>query len=111
MKIPKTIQVVGTPYQIWIVPSLVERKLAGEIDGTSDRIKLSPSQSDSDKLCTLAHEVLHSINQKFGCGLSEQQIEGIDDGLVQFIMQLVPGADIDWSDIPIEKPKATIDLE
>ncbi len=110
MKIPKTIQVVGTPYQIVIDPSLIERKLAGEIDETADRIKLSPTQSDSDKLCTLIHEVLHSINHKFTCALSEEQIEGIDDGLVQFILQLIPGSEIDWSDIPsISRAEIEID--
>ena len=89
IKLPEAIQIGGTVYQIIIDDTLVDRHLAGELDEATGQIKLSPEQCDHDKLCTLIHEALHAISRKYNVPLSEEQIEGLDDGLTQLILQLM----------------------
>jgi hypothetical protein len=89
VKLPQAIQIGGTVYQIVIDDTLKGRHLAGELDEAKGQIKISPEQSDHDKLCTLIHEALHAISRKYNMPLTEEQIEGLDDGLLQFILQLI----------------------
>jgi hypothetical protein len=89
IKLPETIQIGGTVYQIIIDGTLIDRHLAGELDEAKGQIKLSPEQCDHDKLCTLIHEALHAISRKYNIPLSEEQIEGLDDGLTQFVLQMM----------------------
>jgi hypothetical protein len=89
IKLPQAIQIGGTVYQVVIDETLVERHLCGELDEQKGQVKISPEQCDHDKLCTLIHEMLHAIARKYNVPLTEEQIEGLDDGLTQFILQLV----------------------
>lgn len=58
------------------------------------------TRTESQVMCDLMHELLHIISRTYASSqkLEESTVEGLSQGLGQFLMAL--GIEFDWSDIP-----------
>ena len=47
------------------------------------------------------HEVVHMIDENYGCGLGEEDTSRLANGFLEFLWQL--GIELDWADIEAER--------
>lgn len=58
----------------------------GECDPNTKQIKLKAGLSEYQTVSTLTHEVLHLINFEKDLGITEDQVCGIEDGLIKVFL-------------------------
>lgn len=60
-------------------------ELYGQIHYLPEKILLNPAASDEQQEATLIHEVLHGIDELYGIGLKEKQVEKLGNALYMLI--------------------------
>ena len=87
MNIPEKIRVLYRTYQISEVDNLHDGgdDLYGQVQYLEERILLNSAASDETKKAALIHEVVHTIDDLFGIGLEEKQVEQLGVGIYNLI--------------------------
>lgn len=62
-----------------------EAELQGQIRYLEQEIALREDISEESKEATLVHECLHALDEMYGIGLSEEQVERLGNALYMFI--------------------------
>ena len=64
----------------------------------TQEIAVDPEQPPAMMLASFLHEVCHEINERYGCGLSEENLSRLGEGFAEFLTRSC-GIEFDWSDI------------
>ncbi|KKN16940.1 hypothetical protein LCGC14_0970980 [marine sediment metagenome] len=99
VKIPREIKISIYPYSVKLVPHL---KLEEGNWGTTNFVRRTLG-IDSDlplleRNQTLLHEVFHIISASFLCGLDEDNVERLANGIGELLFDNL-GIEFDWSGI------------
>ncbi len=98
-KIPREIKIGLYPYSVQTVPHL---KLMDGVWGSSNHVKKEIKVDSGLPLLelnqTLIHEVLHVISEGYRCGLDEDNVERLANGIGEFLFDNL-GIELDWSGI------------
>ena len=62
-----------------------ETELQGQIRFFEQEITLRENMTEESKEATLMHECLHALDEMYGIGLSEEQVERLGNALYMFI--------------------------
>ena len=62
-----------------------EAELQGQIRYLEQEIALREDMTEESKEATLMHECLHALDEMYGIGLSEEQVERLGNALYMFI--------------------------
>lgn len=87
MNIPEKIRVLYRTYQISEVDNLHDGgdDLYGQVQYLEERILLNSAASDETKKAALIHEAVHAVDEMFGIGLKEKQVEQLGVGIYNLI--------------------------
>lgn len=87
MIIPEKVKVLYKEYGIEYQENLHDGadELYGQIHYLSEKIFLNPDSSDDQQKATLIHEVLHGMDEVYGIGLKEKQVEKLGNTLYMLI--------------------------
>ena len=87
VRVPKQIKIGVHSYKVIFSHYL---KGVGEGDGAAQhewqKILIAPELPPSQRAVTLLHEVLHIISKNYKCGLPEDTLDRLDEGLGEFLL-------------------------
>lgn len=99
VKIPREIKIGAYNYKVVYAPNLVyDHKLLGQALAEKQLIRIEPDTTPQTKEVTLWHEIVHSINDVYGCELDENNIDRIAQGITA-ILKNDFNIEFDWSEI------------
>ena len=101
IKVPKQVQIGGHIYRIALSADIKDSDCHAAVNHRLLAILVSTDRPESQKIEGLGHEIIHIINNIYGCDLEERQIDGLGQGLFQVFSQV--GLTLDWSDIPVKE--------
>ena len=100
IKVPRKIKLGIYTYKIKFDPTLqLVNGNIGEHRPNKGEIVLTSYQSDTSKILTLNHEVLHHISSQYQLDLDEREIERLAHGFAEYMQSL--GIELDWSEIKV----------
>lgn len=87
MIIPEQVKILYKYYNVRKTENLHdgEDDLYGIIEHGEQTIDIDPQYSWNQQKCTLIHEVIHGLDDLYGIGLKEKQVERLGIALYQFI--------------------------
>lgn len=83
------VKILYKDYEIVEVENLhnAEGDLYGEIEYLSETIRINPAASTKVKDSTLIHEAVHAIDEMYGIGLKEKQVEKLGNAIYMMIVE------------------------
>ena len=98
IKIPKKLKIGAIEYEVNMVAGLkLYRGNWGEAGYISHTIDIDNLLPDIDRMATYIHEALHVIDSEYVCGIDEDNIERLGNGVLKIFQQL--GIEFDWSEV------------
>ncbi len=95
-KVPSVLPIASHSYKVLFNPHLlVDERNLGVVYHRLKEIRIESSLADSDKVTTLIHEYLETINRVYGCGLDDANIDRVAEGMGELFKAL--GIELDWS--------------
>lgn len=87
MIIPKSVKVLYKEYMIEQQENLHSEggELYGQIHYNPEKILLNADSSEEQKKATLVHEIIHALDEMYGIGLKEKQVEKLGNGVYMLI--------------------------
>lgn len=99
IKVPKELEFGIYTYGVVYKPNLyLENNRGGEVNHRTLLIEIDPVLSKPDKDVTFFHEAFHIIDRKYNCGLSDENIDRMADGTMDFLQRNF-GIEFNWVDI------------
>jgi len=99
VKVPQNISIGAYDYKIGYASGLVsDFKFLGQAIADKQIIKIEPDTTAQTKGISLWHELIHSIADVYGCGLDEDNINRLAQG-VSSIVSRDFGIEFDWINI------------
>ena len=83
MKIPQKIKVLYKEYTVEEIINLHDGvgDLYGQIHYLPEKILLNTDASEEQKKATLLHELVHAMDEMYGIGLKEKQVDKLGNAL------------------------------
>lgn len=83
MRIPEKVKVLYKEYRISEQVNLHDEKgeLFGQIQYLPQEIVLNADAEEEQKKATLVHEIVHALDEMYGIGLKEKQVEKLGTAL------------------------------
>ncbi len=98
VKIPRRIKLGIYTYKIKFDPTMqLTEGNVGEHRPFKGEIALAPYMSNTARILTLNHEVLHHISEQYKLHLDEDTIDRLACGWAEFMKSL--GIELDWREI------------
>lgn len=90
MRIPEKIKIGWKDYEVEVIKETGKMKdggdeLYGRIDLGKREITINKAYDDDQQKCTLVHECIHGVDELFGIGLKEEQVEQLGHGIYMLI--------------------------
>lgn len=87
MQIPEKVKILYKEYTVEEQENIHdgEADLYGQIHYLPQRIILNADCSDKQKEATLLHEVIHGLDEMYGIGLKEKQVDKLGNALYMLI--------------------------
>lgn len=87
MVIPKKVRILYKEYDIEPQKNLhdAEGDLYGQIQYLPQKIYLNPDAPEEQQKATLVHELVHGLDEMYGIGLKEKQVERLGNALYMLI--------------------------
>ena len=99
IKVPKEIKVSSHTYTVCFAPHLRhDEGRYGVVNHRLQQVEIETSIPPSLRDQTLLHEVIHIIDRAYVCGVGEEDVERIANGVAEFLRRNL-GIELDWSDI------------
>ena len=99
VRIPKIIKIGLYPYSVELVPHLkLEEGSWGTTNFVKRTMRLDSGLSSLERNQTLLHEVFHVISLSFQCGLDEDNVERLANGIGELLFDNL-GIEFVWDDI------------
>jgi len=99
IRIPKQIKIGAHSYKVSFNYHL---KGMGEADAATQhewqKVFIAPELPPSQRTVSLLHEVLHIINKIYRCGITEENIDRLSEGLAEFLIDNLQ-IEFDWANI------------
>lgn len=93
-RIPSSIQVGGHTYEIVTIAAMPDN---ASVTHRLQRILINLESPESRRISGLMHEILHIVSDVYCAGrLSEDDVDGLGEGLFQVLLQFIPNLKIDW---------------
>ncbi len=100
IKIKPQTKVASNPYKIVFNPYLhYDEGFVGSLAHRKQIIEIEPNLAPSRKIETLIHEGLHIVNDVYRCGLNEDDVCRMGEGITDFIMNTFEDLEFDWSEV------------
>ena len=83
MKIPEKVKVLYKEYEIYEQVNIHDEngELFGQIQYLPQEIVLNADAAEEQKKATLVHEIVHALDEMYGIGLKEKQVEKLGTAL------------------------------
>lgn len=83
MRIPKEVSILYKKHDIEFEPNLHDENggLYGQILYVPERIIINSAGSVEQQKATLLHEVIHALDELYGIGLKEEQVEKLGNAM------------------------------
>ena len=92
-------------YKVVFNPHLqADEEKAGSINYRTQIIELDPAFPQSQREVILWHEVIHGVSNNFRLAMSEECIDNLATGVVQFLQDNFD-IEFDFNDIPVKDEK------
>ncbi len=99
VKVPKEIKIGVYPYTVELVPNLkLNKGNWGTTNHTEKTIVLDSALPSVELAQTLLHEVFHVVSVVFMCGLDEDNVERLANGMGEFLFDNL-NIEFDWSSV------------
>lgn len=87
MQIPEKVKILYKEYTVEEIENLHDGgvDLYGQIHYLTEKILLNVNSSDEQKKATLIHEVIHGLDEMYGIGLKEKQVEKLGNALYMLL--------------------------
>lgn len=87
MVVPKKVKILYKEYTVESVNNLHNESadLYGQIHYLPEKIYLNSESLEEQKKATLIHEVVHGLDDMYGIGLKEKQVEKLGNALYMLI--------------------------
>ena len=87
MKIPKNVKILYKEYNVEFEPNLHDENgdLYGQILYMPERIIINSAGSVEQQKSTLLHEIVHGLDELYGIGLKEDQVEKLGTAMYMLV--------------------------
>ena len=87
MKIPNKVRILYKKYDVGFEPNLHDENgdLYGQILYVPEKIMLNLAGSREQQKATLLHEVVHGLDELYGIGLKEEQVEKLGTAMYMLV--------------------------
>lgn len=98
--VPQSVDIGAHPHSIILSKQLEDGNYYGKTFHVQQILKINPSASETQKVGTLIHELLHCVSEIYTADLDEKQTRAVAEGLTQIVCEW--GLELDWGQIKEE---------